>query len=78
MEERKFRTLVVRGVNEYIRGRISGFQEVICVGFNKIGYANSKCDEGTIMTVKCSSEKYYLFAAIVERYYPGLCTFDYK
>lgn len=78
MEERKFKTLVGRGANDYIRGRISGMQEVICVGFNKIGYANGKCDEGTIMTTKCSAEKYYLFAAVVERYYPGLCTFDYK
>lgn len=77
MEEREFRTLVGRDANDYIIGRISGFQEVICVGLNKNGYANSKCDEGTIMTVKCSEEKYCLFTAIVKSYYPGLCTFDY-
>lgn len=75
------------GENEYVRGRISGIQSLICVkGFpfkvmNKCGHAVAtiyKEGVGHILTVRTTQKKYDKFKEVVEKLYPDLCEFDYS
>jgi hypothetical protein len=63
-----------------VKGRISGIQCVICEVYKEktVGFANKRVDDGDILQVMCTQEQYDKFAEIVERYYPELCTFNYK
>ena len=82
MEEKKFRTLIKNdsklGEKEYVRGRISGIQEVICNRNNdKNGLANVKTEKGFVITTICTDLQYDAFEKFVESRYPGLCEFNY-
>lgn len=64
------------GENAYVRGRITGMQAVICKQDKE--YANVMCEEGIVLTAKCTAIQYDDFMNFVEKRYPGLCQFDYK
>lgn len=88
MEERKYRTLIKKnhkfGENEYVQGRISGIQEVICdrdrngVDNPAVEVLYDVMNTGLVLTTLCSQEQYDRFAELVEKHYPGLCVFDVK
>ena len=85
--ERIFNTLIkkdhVDGENEYIQGRISGIQEIVCDGLRN-GIDEPCCptwdvaDAGKVIMTICEPEKYETFKNLVDRHYPGLCEFDYS
>lgn len=80
MEERLFWTLIKAnhrlGGNEYIHGRISGIQYIICQETDMVT-GNMENDDGFILSIITTQNKYNKFAKIIEEMYPGLCTFDY-
>lgn len=78
MNTKKFKTLVCKGANDYILGRISGMKLVICDDPGRVGYANMKTKYGTILTTRCSMAQYTLFMNMVEEKYPDLCIFNYE
>lgn len=84
--ERMFNTRVKKdhkfGNSSYVHGRISGYKELICDGdkngIDNPGWANRMVPEvGLVLRTCCEPEKYEIFKNHVERYYPGLCEFDY-
>lgn len=86
MEKKVFNTLIKKdhkfGENEYVHGRISGMQEMICDGNNngvdEPGYAMWHIPGvGEVLVTYCEPEKYESFKNLVEKHYPGLCEFDY-
>lgn len=64
------------GMNaDYVRGRISGFLEVLCGKNTRPNYFDP--DTGiTHMAVSCTEEQYRVFRELVEKRYPNLCEFD--
>ena len=64
------------GINsDYVRGRISGFLEVLCG--KSIAPTSLNPETGDAhMGVKCTEEKYQVFRKMIEKRYPGLCEFD--
>lgn len=85
MDTRVYRTLVQEdhkfGKNNYVKGRIGGYKELICDGENdglrKPSYAWDYIPGvGEFVDTVCSKEQYDRFRALVERHYPGLCEFD--
>lgn len=78
----KFRTLIKKGTkfseNEFVRGRITAFADVICSPYNiKFGHAVTQTDEGIIINTICTPRKYDKFKRFTEARYPGLCEFNY-
>ena len=70
---------------KYVRGRISGIAFVMCEDKGReLSYAwrnNVDVDNNTItyeFAVKCTIDQYCEFIDLIEAYYPGLCTPDYK
>lgn len=64
------------GVNpDYVRGRISGFLEVLC-GKSIAPTSRDPETDDAHMGVKCTEEQYRVFRKLVEERYPGLCEFD--
>ena len=61
--------------NEYVRGRIAGFMEIICGPFMSV-WTNIP-DIGYTINVKCTRRKYNKLCEIIEQNYPDLCEFDY-
>lgn len=59
----------------YVRGRISGFMEVLC-GKNCTPTYIDPETRNVHMSVKCTEEQYRVFQKKVEEHYPGLCDFD--
>lgn len=80
MDKKIFRTLIKKkhklGEKEYVFGRISGFQSVICNEVVDDGYPNKLTDEGLLLTTKCTEEQYAKFRIRVAEEYPGLCDFN--
>ena len=80
MEIKKFKTLVKRDhklFGEYTEGRINGLLMGMCHGPFGKPYAIDVVDAGNIHTAVCTQEKYDLFTKAVERWYPGMCEFNY-
>lgn len=81
MEGNLYRTLLKNeskfGANDYVRGRISGIMAVICGEEPKRGYAHFGCEDGIVLTTKCTALQYQKFSDLVEDIYPGLCEFNY-
>lgn len=81
MEKRLYKTLVKAnqklGNSEYVRGRISGIEFVICEGVVDASYATRVDEKGHILTTKCTADQYERFRMLVAEMYPGLCEFDY-
>ena len=83
MEKELFWTLVKGdhklGGNEYVTGRIHGFMTIICDMRHKPMHVNIGLYNGsTVMAVLATKEKYEEFKTCVEKYYPGLCLFDWQ
>ena len=80
METNLFKTLVKfkreLGVNQYILGRISGINYMLC-GDDKIQFANTCVNDEYILISICTAEQYAIFANVIEKQYPGLCVFNY-
>lgn len=80
MDKKIFKTLIKKdhklGEREYVYGRVSGFQSVICDEGVDTSYVNKMTDKGTILTTECTEEQYEKFRIKVEESYPGLCEFD--
>ena len=85
--ERKFYTLVKEnhkfGGNDYIRGKIHSYKELICDGerdgLTKPAFAwNIISGVGHAIATECTQEQYDHFSQMVEKHYPGLCEFDCK
>lgn len=85
MEKMVFKTLVKAehklGCDNYVLGRISGIQYVVC---DRVGteteqplYGRGFTALGSIFKTKCTAEQYDEFASIVESEYPELCVFNY-
>lgn len=65
----------VFGNNAYVRGRISGFMEVLCGRSASPTYFEAK-NGSAHMGVRCTEEQYRAFRELVEKRYPELCEFD--
>ena len=74
--ERMFYTLVKKdhkfGNNSYVKGRISGYKELICDGnrngIDEPGYGNRMVpDVGYVLRTCCEPEQYEIFKDRVER-----------
>lgn len=80
MEERMFWTLINVnhrfGSSEYIIGRISGMLYAIC-NDDDMYIGNMWLKDGIVLRSVTTQRKYKKFTRIVEKQYPGLCTFDY-
>ena len=81
--EQKFKTLIKSdtrlGVNKYVQGRISGYQDYICHrNNNKLGLSNKRTEAGLVIGTVCTAEEYEEFKNFTESRYPGVCVFDYK
>lgn len=85
METRKIKTFVngnnvTYGKNKFVLGRISGAMAVMCEDAltTKGEFAIDSFRNGDrIFKVRTTDEKYKAFASVIERWYPGLCIFDY-
>lgn len=71
------------GKNSYVHGRISGYKELLCDGdkngIDNPDFANQVIPGvGLVFRTCCEPWRYELFKDRVERYYPGLCEFDYN
>lgn len=66
------------GGRDYIIGRISGMMSVFCEGCERRGFANVTNFHGEVLTTECTPEQYVQFVKTVDKFYPGLCIFDYK
>ena len=81
MEKKLFRTLIkgntLLGAKEYVRGKISGYQDIICDRDEERSFANIMAEKGVILTTKCTELQYDAFRQMVEKHYPGVCEFDY-
>lgn len=78
MNTKKFRTLVGRGANSYIKGRISGMMEIICGDPGRVPYAIMPTKYGDVLTTRCTIEQYAEFMIVVEKHYPNVCIFNYE
>lgn len=65
----------VFGKNAYVRGRISGFMELLCGKASSPTFLNPENGDA-YMSVKCAEDRYNVFQRYVERRYPELCEFD--
>lgn len=86
MEKQIFKTLVKGdhklGCNEYVMGRISGIEYVLCNGGTKPQQQfpwdyNPENGDHRMMTF-CTKKEYDNFANMIEYLYPGLCIFNYQ
>ena len=83
VKKREFKTLlksdwssIVNGNNLFVRGYITGVMDSIC-GIKRYHMVDG-CDEGFILTCKCTPNQYERFSKIVEEQCPEVCIFDYK
>lgn len=89
MEVKRFSTII--NLNEiqdeavaiYITGRIDGMMCAICDyshGNTPHVIYQRRTPDGKItgyrIVTKCTAKEYMIFKNIVEKYYPGVCTFD--
>lgn len=81
MEKKTFKTLIKgdhkHSNNDYIKGRISGIQFVMCGGEETYPHIRNN-DGAHILTHACTEKEYKAFADRIEWLYPGLCIFDWK
>lgn len=63
------------GGNAYVRGRISGFLEVLCGKSVTPTFLDPETGDAHA-SVKCTEEQYRVFRKMVEKRYPGLCEFN--
>lgn len=90
MEVKKFSTII--DLNEiqdeavaiYITGRIDGMMCAICDyshGNTPHAIYQRRTPDGKItgyrIVTKCTAKEYMIFKNIVEKYYPGVCTFNH-
>lgn len=84
MEKQIFETMVKGdhklGRNEYVAGRISGIECVLCNGGTKKQFPWDYNPENGDRRTKtfCTKEEYDNFANMIEYLYPGLCIFNYQ
>ena len=80
MDNKKFKTLIRKdhklGDNLYVKGKVSGIQSVLCP--REIEFDHGTNEEGYILVAECTPEQYENFMNFVEKFYPGLCIFDYE
>lgn len=83
MAARKIKTLVksehTLGNDKVVLGRILGAMAVMCKEdpANGLEFGRGHCDRGIIIVAETTEEKYSQFTNVIERWYPGLCIFDY-
>ena len=80
MEKRIVKTLIKKdhklGNNEYVKGRISGIQSIMCP--RDFEFGTGRNEDGFILVAECDVNQYDRFINVIEEMYPGLCIFDYR
>ena len=79
MDKKLFKTLIRKdhklGNNDYVKGKISGIQTILCP--REFEHGNGRNEDGFILVAECEPIHYDAFKNVVEKIYPGLCEFNY-